>query len=507
MTQCSIKKIIKQTIKSNLNSIYEPYIFNQIIKQLYDHIHLKYPEIKLSTIQKILCSYASIANSKLYINTDDPSSLSYDDINKMVRQIQLEINFIQKTSHEFGPFGTSWIHDLQIDDDTTSHRVKRRTKIFEYLSSIEYPAQRSPEWYAQRDLKITASDIGTCLGEDKYNQPYYVIVKKMRETFSSNINTYHGKKFEQIATMIYELRMNVRTKEFGLCHHSKYSFLGASPDGIVSKYKLNQQNLTKYVGRMLEIKCPTTRKINKTGEVRGEICPIHYWDQVQIQLECCELDECDFWQCNLQEYSSEDIFYEDTSYEEPFRSKETGFEKGCLIQLLPINKIVSHDDPSYNEIVYDSSIHIYPPYVEMTPYDCAIWIEQEKMNLHKTHPSYQIDKIVYWYLKDSHCVTIKRDKEWFKQSTKQLEKMWERIQFIRSDERVKKIFLSYVDSYLSEHKNWMQKKNNEEKKNIFLMDMIDNLIRLKSNNNAYAYEDELTRLGLNIAKLKKVLDK
>lgn len=456
-----------------------------------------------------MSSYTSIHNIHLYVNTKDPSLLSYNELKHNIKQIQLYTQFIKYTSPEFGPYGTDWVHDIQIDDRISSHRVKRRTQIFNSLSSVEYPAQRSPEWYAQRDQKITASDIGTCLGEDKYNQPYYVIQKKMRETFSSNINTYHGKKFEQIATMIYEFRMNVRTKEFGLCHHPTYSFLGASPDGIVSPYKLNNINLTKYIGRMLEIKCPTTRKIKTSGDIKGDICPIHYWDQVQIQLECCELDECDFWQCNLQEYASEDEFYLDTNLVEPFRSKKTGFEKGCLIQLLPIDKIVPHDDPSYNEIVYNHSAHIYPSCVEMTAYDCDRWILEQMKNLSKTHPLYRVDKVVYWYLNNSHCVTIKRDKEWFKQSIPKLEKMWERIQFIRSDERVKKIFLSYVDSYLSEHQNWMQKKNNEEKKNIFLMDMIDNLIKLKNSNtnNANLYEEELTKLASNIAKLKKILNK
>jgi len=514
----SINKFIKQTIKSEFNAIYEPYFFESILLQLYNHVKKNYSKVKYSKVQKILSKYATIFDSKLYIDTNDPSKSSYDEIINAISNIKHDIIFIQKTSLEYGPYGTDWVHDTTSDDAVLSERIVRRTMRFDELSSIEYPSQRSPEWYAQRDLKITASDIGTCLGEDKYNQPYYVIVKKMRETFSSNINTYHGKKFEQIATMIYEFRMNVRTKEFGLCHHSTYSFLGASPDGIVSKYKLNGENLTRYVGRMLEIKCPTSRKINMSGEIKGDICPVHYWDQVQIQLECCELDECDFWQCNLQEYSSEVEFYEDTSKEEAFRSRKTGFEKGCLIQLLPADKIVPHDDASYNEIVYTYSSHIYPPQIEMTPYECMKWIQYTKNNISLTHPSYKIDKIVYWYLKESHCVTIKRDKEWFKNSIGLLKKMWERIQFIRDDERVRKIFLSYVDNYLpNTNKNWFQQKMNEVKRNDFLMGMIDNLIRLKNSNvndsndtkansnfNSSPYEEELTKLGSNIARLIKI---
>ena len=92
--------------------------------------------------------------------------------------------------------------------------------------------------------------------------------------------------------------MNVSTSEFGLIGHPKYSFLGASPDRICNHYKLDGIHKSKYVGRMLEIKCPLVRKIKMSGPIVDNICPIYYWIQVQLQLECCDLEECDFWQCN-----------------------------------------------------------------------------------------------------------------------------------------------------------------------------------------------------------------
>ena len=63
-----------------------------------------------------------------------------------------------------------------------------------------------------------------------------------------------------------------------------------------------ENNFSDMVGRMLEIKCPLTRKIKTSGEVDGEICPHYYYCQVQQQLECCDLEYCDFWQCSLQEF-------------------------------------------------------------------------------------------------------------------------------------------------------------------------------------------------------------
>ena len=51
-------------------------------------------------------------------------------------------------------------------------------------------------------------------------------------------------------------------------------YFGASPDGIVSYESKNKD----YVGRMLEIKCPKSRKIDG-------IIPIGYYYQIQGQLE------------------------------------------------------------------------------------------------------------------------------------------------------------------------------------------------------------------------------
>ena len=41
-------------------------------------------------------------------------------------------------------------------------------------------------------------------------------------------------------------------------------------------------------------------KKNIFGEIDGEICPHYYWVQVQVQLECCDLEEFDFWQCSIR---------------------------------------------------------------------------------------------------------------------------------------------------------------------------------------------------------------
>ena len=435
--------IKKQLIK--YNNIYPNISSTEKIENLLKFISDE-TKIKISDIKTIIPQYSYILSNNFIIDFNYKTNNNYDDILNIYKKhniLPIRHNGINQL---FRPFGTQWIHDIQVDDNTKTPEIIRRRMQFEKLNSIKYPAQRSPEWYIQRAGKITASDAGVVIGENKYEQPYRMIVKKVRETFQNNEATYHGKKYEDIAKLIYEYRMNVLVYEFGMVEHPVIGCLGASPDGIITPYKNDNTHLTEHVGRMLEIKVPFVRKILQTGEIKGEICPIYYWDQVQLQLECCDLDECDFWQCTLCEYSNWELFVNDTCISEPFRSKTTSFEKGCLIQLLPSDKIVSKKDPEYLKIVHEHARFIHQPHIEMSPEDCKIWIDIELNKLSETNAGYSLDKITYWYLKVSNCVTIERDKKWFESVKQKYEEMWDYITFVRSEQKYKELFLKFVDS-------------------------------------------------------------
>jgi len=493
------KTIVKKTLKHQYNGTYTCNQYLTILEELTK----KLPKIKQEIIKRILAKYTKFEDNKVIINTKDPSYYNYNNIIELLLNLELPI---KKNNRRFFPRTNFWIHDNQIDDDISDKAIARRIEIFNKISSIEYPAQRSPEWYAQRDQKITASDIGLCVGDDTHQMVYFFLVKKFRETFSNNPHTYHGKKLEAIATMIYEYRMNVHVEEFGLCHHPIYSFLGASPDGIVSHYKHNKINKTNLVGRMLEIKCPTSRKIKITGKVNGDICPSYYWDQVQIQLETCDLDECDFWQCSIKEYENEEEFIKDTNIDEPFRSLKNNQEKGCLIQILPTNKLnkINNNNDEYNMLVWSEAKFIYPDKIEMSPYDCKIWVQNILKNLNDTYPGYTYDKTIYWNLVFSHCELIVRDREWFKNSITKLDKMWSRVVFIRNNPICKQIFLDYHDFYLSECNSkdaWKHQYDAiKAKKNKFMLELVDTMMD-KYNNKSF-FDKYINSLKSNLEEIK-----
>lgn len=431
-------------------------------------------------MQEYNISKKSIQKHILYEN--DIHKFDFIKINNVLCDVICDV---QKMPAKYIPYGTQFIHDKQIDDIITD-KENDLARRFDILRAIKLPEQRSKEWYEMRDCKITASDGGTVLGENSYEAQYTFILKKTGNTpFKSNMYCYHGKKYEEIATLIYEYRMNISSDEFGLIGHSVHKFLGASPDRICNKYKYDGIHLSKYVGRMLEIKCPLTRKIQTEGEIIDNICPIYYWIQVQLQLECCDLEECDFWQCDIKEYVSREEFINDTDPNEKFRSISSGFEKGCLIQLIPRSK--AHDKDNYYKTLYDDAIFIYPPKIEMTPADCDQWIAEQMSKYHSNikYSDYCFDKVIYWKLNMSHCVTIPRDKKWFSEKLPIFEKMWNYVKFFRQNKNALNKLLEYIESL-------------PIKKNKLIMDTVDKLFNGEDIIYQANQEDKSKKVGKNI---------
>lgn len=357
--------------------------------------------------------------------------------------IESEIKYDAERYFNCLPNSKYWVHGEQCDD-VIDESAKRRIAIIEEIKKIKVPEQRSVEWFKQRDGMITASDGGLVIGVNHSEPRYNCVIKKLiKIPFTGGEFCHHGKKYEHIATMIYMYRMNVIVHEYGLVEHPVHKFIGASPDGIVDQYKFDGVHKTKMVGRMLEIKCPYKRKINMTSSDVFDVCPIYYHAQVQLQLECCDLDECDFWQCEISEYNDRTEFINDTDVNEPFRSKSTGFEKGCVILLIPFGNITK----DLQTVIYDDSKFIYPPKIEMTPYEYDQWIAEQMATYQSKEEfrGYTVLKTIYWKLEKSRCFTIKRDRQWFAEVLPIFEKTWKYVTFFRKNKKPREILLKYIE--------------------------------------------------------------
>jgi putative phage-type endonuclease len=166
-----------------------------------------------------------------------------------------------------------------IDDEDMSSIHPR---VVHLLRAPQY-AQRTDEWYAARKTLITASDCAAALGikpfkSYKGDPRAELLEKKLGGQFFTNVFVEHGNKYEDEARDAAMEVLGKKCFDFGLIRHETLPWIGASPDGITAD------------GIMVEIKCPLRRKI-----IPGEI-PHHYFPQVQVQMEVCDLEQTVFVQ-------------------------------------------------------------------------------------------------------------------------------------------------------------------------------------------------------------------
>ena len=316
---------------------------------------------------------------------------------------------------------------------------------YEYVEGLPQPIQKSLEWFTMRANFITASAGAQAIGESKYDPPLELIKAKigLGKKFEENFNFHHGKKLESIATLIYEYIYNVKVGEFGLVPHiakPQISYLGASPDGICTCSTLDGQ-FSNLIGRMLEIKCVTSRQINITGKEDGEITPHYYWIQVQLQLECCDLEDCDFWQCKLKNYWSERLLNEAIqALDGTMHTREQGehytinpqLEVGTMIELMPNNAELKGKE---KDVYY--AAYIYPTELDCSMKEKIDWANNMKYNWKTHYPEfaedYHFGKILYYHLEKSHCYLIKRDRTWFKNTLPKFKAFWDEVLSYRND--------------------------------------------------------------------------
>lgn len=245
-----------------------------------------------------------------------------------------------------------------------------------FKKSQNLPAQRTKEWFKMREGKITGSECYICFDNVLFGKDLNTLIseKKGEKTnvFINNKYVFHGTLLEEVAVKLYEILTGTLIVESGFIEHPKYDFLGASTDGFIIDYK----NLS---GKCIEIKCPySKRPLN--------ILPEYYWFQMQLQMECNDIDECDYFCCRIDKSLS---YSEFLSTENPKTIiVETLSGKYHYMEIFNIEskytKIYKFDNEKFHEFLLD--------------------IENN---------SDKIKKIYYCKIDDWYKKRILRDKKWF----------------------------------------------------------------------------------------------
>ena len=320
------------------------------------------------------------------------------DVSSLLLHLTIELcqNLVFKFYIPKRSYNKSYIRKI-----TTNHN-KIKATLFK-LQNIPQPEQRTPEWYVFRNSTLTASNIYKIfMSESTQSQ---LILEKCCPSDPSkyknnNLNSpmHWGQKYERVSILYYEHLNNTKVSEFGCIPHRNYSYIAASPDGIIC-----DENSNIY-GRMLEIKNVVSREIN--GIPKTE-----YWIQMQIQMEVCDLNECDFLETKFLEYCDIDEYKEDY-----ITNISSNIHCGFIMQFSINNEDVHYEYPPFNLHNIESD-----EYNDWT----NLMLEKNKDNSYVRN--------IYWKLETISCVLVLRNKLWFKYIQPYIETFWNALVSEKND--------------------------------------------------------------------------
>ena len=150
--------------------------------------------------------------------------------------------------------------------------------------------QGTPEWFAARLCKVTASRVADIIAKTKSgystsraNYMAELVCERLtgrQGDFFQNAAMAWGTNTEPMARAAYEALEGMLVEETGFVSHATIEMAGASPDGLVGDDGL------------IECKCPMTATHLET--LLGKSVPSKYVAQMQWQMACTGRKWCDF---------------------------------------------------------------------------------------------------------------------------------------------------------------------------------------------------------------------
>ena len=162
--------------------------------------------------------------------------------------------------------------------------------------------QRSPEWFAARLGKITASGFDNVLKKTKYGESEYkknyrmqLAIERLTGTqaviIPVNLAMRNGIEREQEARDVFAAATKLDVTECGVYTHPRIKNSGASPDGIIASKNA-----------VLEIKCPTM--MTHAKNIMHDTVPAQYLYQIMWQVACTGSDGA-YWASYNPEFTEE----------------------------------------------------------------------------------------------------------------------------------------------------------------------------------------------------------
>ena len=151
--------------------------------------------------------------------------------------------------------------------------------------------QQTPEWYAARLGKVTASSVHKVLartktgyGADRANYLTQLVLERVTGTKAdsyTNAAMQWGIDQDPFARAAYEAAKGLLVDEVGFVQHPTIAMAGASPDGLVGN------------DGMVEIKCPDSKTALECWLSEDPV-ESKYFAQMQWQMRCADRAWCDY---------------------------------------------------------------------------------------------------------------------------------------------------------------------------------------------------------------------
>lgn len=282
----------------------------------------------------------------------------------------------------------------------------------ETLRKLVLPEQRTPEWFAFRQTRLTASELSYCVSQPLHSSiSQKIILQKIcpeAVPYISSAATSHGTLYEPIAQMMYERIHGKQLFEFGCIPHADVDWLAASPDGITED------------GVMVEIKCPYSRT------PKG-VPSMNYYTQIQAQLEVCDFQLCDFMECEIEMYESREAYIRDTAE----KSQETKH----TLQTKPLYRGMKREylPKQSSGIIKGASITIERrgpaksecmSWTDLSSVSSKQWISEKLTKAGNDMVGYNVQ---YWIVKRIWITRIARNANWFQSLLPSARRFWDEV--------------------------------------------------------------------------------
>jgi TATA-box binding protein (TBP) (component of TFIID and TFIIIB) len=380
-----------------------------------------YKFIKAMNNDKIFIVYENLMDKtlKMDLSLDDGGIITYLIFSSG------KINMTNIKSYDQRIKGYNFITDFIKKNIKSFIMTSRLTNAIDLVRNAGNVVQKSQKWLQLRVQVITASEVQAIILEKPLFKTYesYIMSKAEERCglrrFHGNKYTRFGECFEPISRYIYMYRINheVNRKykcliyDTGFYIHPINKYIGASPDGVIMKFKVdylkscnklisiqeleaakNSKNLVDAC--LIEIKCPS--KYKRTKDIKKD--KPNYYCQIQQQLYVTGLKYCVFLNNDFKIINEEEFVNGiDNPNGSPYR--------GVLIKLTMEDK---------------SEQYIYPPSIitNKSNLDKTLDYLDKKSTTHKNDPNIVKSEYVFWRLDDFEAIEVDYDKQWYESHLK-----------------------------------------------------------------------------------------